>query len=127
LIRQLCGIHKPGIHKKNGVGAMRPKAMASKDSPRQAGRAAHTKPEKLMSTERSINPLLTQLCEELGFCSALRVISRFPSGAMTSPGKFVDAVFSAESLSMETDQGLTEQVRAVVDKHFAMWQKAEDA
>ena len=76
-----------------------------------------------MPTEQSINVLLSQLCEELGFCSALRSISRFPPDAVASPGDFVDAVFAAESLSTETDPRLTEQVRAVVDKHFTGWRK----
>ena len=79
-----------------------------------------------MPTEPSINPLLSQLCEELGFCSALRAISRFPPGAVADPGEFVDAVFSAEGLSTEADKCLTGQVRTVVDKHFALWHKAED-
>ena len=81
--------------------------------------------EILMPTEQSINALLSQLCEELGFCSALRSISRFPPEAMASPGDFVDAVFAAESLNTETNPHLTRQVRTVVDKHFAMWRKAE--
>jgi hypothetical protein len=78
-----------------------------------------------MPTEQSINALLSQLCEELGFCSALRAISRFPPKAVVSPGDFVDAVFGAENLSAETDPHLTEQVRTVVDKHFAKWLAAE--
>jgi hypothetical protein len=78
-----------------------------------------------MPTEQSINALLSQLCEELGFCSALRAISRFPPEAVASPGDFVDALFAAESLSTETDPHLTKQVRAVVDKHFAKWLAAE--
>jgi hypothetical protein len=78
-----------------------------------------------MPTEQSINALLSQLCEELGFCSALRAISRFPPNAMANPGDFADAVFAAENLSAETDPHLTEQVRAVVDKHFASWPEAE--
>ncbi len=74
-----------------------------------------------MPTEQSINALLSQLCEELGFCSALRAISRFPPDAVAGPGEFVDAVFAAENLTTETDPHLTEQVRAMVDKHFATW------
>ena len=77
-----------------------------------------------MPTEQSVNALLSQLCEELGFCSALRSISSFPPDAVASPGGFADAVFAAENLSTETDSHLTEQVRAVVNKHFAGWRKA---
>lgn len=88
-------------------------------------RAAHVKPETSMPSEQSINPLLSQLCEELGFCSALRTISRFPPRAMASPDEFVDAVFSAEGLSTEADKHLTGQVRTVVNKHFALWRETE--
>lgn len=45
---------------------------------------------------------------------------------MAGPDEFVDAVFSAEGLSTEANQCLTEQVRTVVDKHFALWREAED-
>lgn len=79
-----------------------------------------------MPTKPSINPLLSQLCEKLGFCAALRTISRFPPAAMASPDEFVDAVFSAEGLRTQADKRLTEQVRTVVDKHFALWREVED-
>lgn len=45
---------------------------------------------------------------------------------MAGPGEFVDAVFAAENLSKEADERLAGQVRAVVDKYFVMWQKAEE-
>jgi hypothetical protein len=79
-----------------------------------------------MPLQALVGPLLTQLCEELGFCSALRAISRFPEEAMAGPDDFVDAVFAAEGLSQDADKQLAAQVRSVVDKHFALWQKPED-
>jgi hypothetical protein len=71
-----------------------------------------------VAARTSVEWLLDDLCESLGFClppdARRRLAQRPPSGI----DAFTDAVFLAEGLDPEDDEELRKQVRDLVVKHL---------
>jgi len=62
--------------------------------------------------------MLTELCEQLGYCAALRQASRVETLLAKGASAVADAVLEIEGLNPQYEKQQCAAVRALVEKHL---------
>jgi hypothetical protein len=76
---------------------------------------------KHQSKLEQVKWLLTDLCEQGGYCSALRELEGFEVMVDEGAEAFADAVLTTEGLKPEKHKDIRRDVLAVVSERFQQW------